>query len=104
MELSAVVRTQAEQTTDCTPVFRIGTVEVDLQVQPYIQAGDLDLAPLLRRHARCDWGDFDPSNDRFLPDDHAHKGRLLSIFPINGLHIEVMTEWDCSFTSVRFAH
>jgi hypothetical protein len=45
MELSAVARTQAEQTTDCTPVFRIGTVEVDLQVQPYIQAGDLDLAP-----------------------------------------------------------
>jgi hypothetical protein len=44
MELSAVARTQAEQ-NNCTPVFRIGTVEVDLQVQPYIQAGDLDLAP-----------------------------------------------------------
>lgn len=104
MELSAVVCPKPEQATDCTPVFRTGTVEFDPRLLSYVRAGDLDPQPLLARHSRCDWGDFDPSNDRFLPDDHPHKGRLLSIFSINGLRIEVMTEWDCSFTSVRFAH
>ena len=93
-----------QKATVGSPILCIGPVEIDRRVQPYVQAGDLDLKELLARHAACDWGDFDPSNDRFLPDDHPHKGRLLSIFPHHGLHIEVMTEWDCSATTVRLAH
>lgn len=104
MEQTTLVCPKHTKSADLSPVFRLGTVEIDFRVQPYVQAGDFDLLALLDRHAACDWGDFDPLNDRFLPDGHTHKGRLLSIFSLNGLRIEVMTEWDCSFTSVRFAH
>lgn len=103
MELEVIDR--LPQISAClSPVFRLGPIEVDRHLHQYLRLNEVDLDALLQRHACGDWGSFDPSNDRWLPPDHPHKGQLLSVFSLNGLHIEVMTEWDCSATSVRLAH
>jgi len=86
------------KTTNLSPVFRLGPVHVKGHPQELILLDQVDLQTLLKRHAAADWGEFARSKSQ------RREAKLMSIFALAGLRIEVLTEWDCSSTTVRIAH
>lgn len=84
--------------------FKIGTALVTIPVLEVCRHG-LDLGPYLERHATGDWGDasekLQKENDAALL---SGKGRLRSVYHINGRRIWIVTEEDRSRTVAMLPH
>jgi hypothetical protein len=67
-----------------------------------VEAGQLDILPLLARHVTGDWGDLDPE-DKQANDSAVKIGeRILSSYCVSPAigNVWIITEWDRSYTTV----
>lgn len=95
--LEAVVRTALG--TLCQPArFKLGQVVLTPGIADLVEAGTVNPAALLARHARGDWGDANDANDadkQANDADLAQGGRLLSAYDVTpGLRVWIITEGE----------
>jgi hypothetical protein len=67
-----------------------------------VEAGELNINPLLARHVTGDWGDLD-HEDKKLNDRAVKIGnRILSSYCVSASagKVWIITEWDRSYTTV----
>lgn len=83
-------------------LFSLGQVVMTKGIADLVDAGKVDILPLISRHSTGDWGDV-CSHDRQLNDDAVESGnRILSCYPISSEvgKVWIITEWDRSYTTV----
>lgn len=94
-------------------LFPSGTMVMTAGVGNYVNSGQLDIEPYLKKHFSGDWGDIDDSDKK--QNDQALKnkdGRLFSSYDLEGSFkgtfgmesskLWIITEWDRSVTTVLF--
>lgn len=77
--------------------FPLGQLVYTPSLTPYL----VEIQPLLRRHANCDWGDLD-DEDKAANDINVNNGgRLLSAYTMkDSTRIWIITEHDRSVTTI----
>lgn len=84
--------------------FKLGTSLVSIAVLEVCRHG-LDLGPYLERHASGDWGD---ATGKVIAENEdalrTGKGRIRSVFHMNGRRIWLVTEEDRSRTVALLPH
>jgi len=77
--------------------FPLGAVVATPGVLDALPPGLLPL--LLRRHARGDWGEVDPSDARANDAAIRDGERVLSSYAVGDTKVWIITEWDRSVTT-----
>lgn len=81
--------------------FELGQIVATPGALALLQKAGQDPSEFLTRHARCDWGDLNHSDQKENEYALAHGLRLLSSYRINaGEKLWVITESDRSATTV----
>jgi hypothetical protein len=80
----------------------MGKIVMTRGIADLVEVGEIDITPLLARHATGDWGDLDPEDKR--SNDAAVKigERILSSYCLSASigKVWIITEWDRIYTTV----
>lgn len=91
--------------TPLAPRVQTGKLAMTASVRDWMRTrehGATDIAQLLARHARGDWGTVD-AHDAAINEQGLHEdGRLLSSYEVDDRTVWVITEADRSATTVLF--
>ncbi len=78
--------------------FRLGQIVITRNALDALHPNEIRRG--LARHARCDWGDIDPSDWQLNEDALIHGDRLFSAYGKKARRYWIITEWDRSVTTV----
>jgi len=81
--------------------FPLGKLTMTIGVASLFTGRELDLLYLIRRHARCDWGDLCDEDKQINDLALLYGKRLFSCYQVNPeLTVYIITEWDRSVTTI----
>jgi hypothetical protein len=83
-------------------MFELGQVVITRNCSDYVCEHNIDVAPLIRRHLKHDWGDL-CKDDKILNDQalvKGNEGRIFSSYNVNDTKIWIITEFDRSYTTI----
>lgn len=90
-----------QKSTSFTPRFQLGATLVTIGVNALIEAGKINVRPLLQRHHAGDWGDVCDADKQTNEEALAHGGRVLSVYRLESqLKVWIITEADRSSTTI----
>ena len=87
-------------------LFSLGQIVMTRGIANLVAHGEIDVLPLLSRHATGDWGDLDAQDCRKNNEALESRGRILSSYRLSGeiSSVWIITEWDRSYTTVLLPH
>lgn len=81
-------------------LFKLGQLTATPAALAFLQEHNLEIYPLMQRHAKGDFGDLDEQDVKANVHAVQHDERIFSSYKIANDKIWIITEWDRSLTTI----